>query len=72
MPKVEPGGMVSQYDNEAPRVRCLIAYPRTIEASFFSSRLREGLNDITEALVVLTARHNRNVAAQRFDGYSNF
>jgi hypothetical protein len=65
MPKVEPGVMVSQYDNEIPRAECLISYPRTIEATFFSSRLQTGLNHITEAMVSLIVRHNRAVEGQR-------
>ena len=72
MPKAEPGLMVSQFDNEIPRAHCLISYPRTIEATFFSSRLREGLNDITEGMVSLIVRHNRSTEAHRFGGYGDF
>jgi len=72
IPKAEAGLMVSQFDNEVPRAHCLISYPRTIEATFFSSRLREGLNDITEEMVSLIVRHNRTIEEQRLGWYRDY
>ena len=72
MPKAEPGLMVSQFDNDVPLAQCLISYPRTIEATFFSSRLREGLNDITEGMVSLIVGHNRTIEEQRLGWYGDY
>jgi hypothetical protein len=72
MPQTPPGLMVSQFDNEAPLAQCLIAYPRTIEAAFFSSRLREGLYDVTGSMVSMIVRHNREAERQRSFDEGNF
>jgi hypothetical protein len=60
MPR-HPGLMVSQHEGDVPFVECLVSYPRTIEATFFSSRLRVGLYAITEAMASLVIEHNRSV-----------
>jgi len=46
--------------------RCLISYPRTIEAIFFSSRLTVGLDAITGAMVELITELNRRVEGRGF------
>lgn len=60
-----PGLVLSQHEHDVPVVRCLISYPRTIETTFASSRLRAGLYAVTEEMVSLVVEHNRAVEEQR-------
>ena len=61
----QPGLFVSQHEQDVPVVRCLISYPRTIEATFASSRLRAGLYAVTEEMASMVVEHNRAVEEQR-------
>lgn len=56
-----PGIVVFQREHKAPYVQCAISYPRAIEANFFSSRLMKGLDAVTEPIVSLVVKHNRNL-----------
>jgi hypothetical protein len=62
--RLQPGLVVSQRDNDVPIVRCLISYPRIIETTFASSRLRAGLYAVTEEMVSLVVENNRAVEEQ--------
>jgi hypothetical protein len=61
LPRTEVGLVVSQHDNQVPLVRCLLSNPRAIQATFSSSRLTQGLDAITAALVGLIQDLNRDV-----------
>lgn len=61
----EPGISVSQRGDKSPTVQCLIAYPRTVELTFSSVRLRPGLHAITEKMASLISESNRRVEEQR-------
>lgn len=61
----QPGLVVSQHENDVPVVRCLISYPRLIETTFASSRLRTGLYAVTEEMASLVVENNRAVEEQR-------
>lgn len=71
-PRIQAGLFVSQHDNDVPMARCLISYPRTIEATFFSSRLRAGLEAITGNKVSLIAELNRSAARRGYLDESDF
>ena len=66
LPRIQAGLVVSQVEQESPMARCLISYPRTIEAIFFSSRLTVGLDAITGAMVELITELNRSVEGRGF------
>lgn len=62
---LQPGLVVSQHENDVPVVRCLISYPRLIETTFASLRLRAGLYAVTEEMASLVVENNRAVEEQR-------
>ncbi len=66
LPRNHAGLVVSQIEHDVPSVRCLISYPRTIETTFFSSRLTAGLNAITGEMVELITELNRSVDGRGF------
>jgi hypothetical protein len=72
MPRTDAGLVVSQYDNGVPVLRCLIANPRTIEATFASSRLVPGLDAITGAMVGHIQELNRSVEDRGLFGGGEF
>lgn len=72
LPRIQAGLVVSQVEHDSPMVRCLISYPRTIEATFFSSRLTVGLDAITGEMVELITELNRSVDGRGFAGGGEF
>ena len=58
---VAPGIAVFEHDGQPPTVECSIIYPRPINLIFHSSRLRIGLNALTNGMVSLVVEHNRSV-----------
>ena len=64
-PLGSPGVTVSEHEGAAPFVHCSITYPRPLQMTFFSSRLRVGLHVITDGMVSLVVEHNRSVERDR-------
>ena len=60
-----PGISVSEHEGTAPYVQCSITYPRPLNVTFFSSRLREGVHAITDRMVSMVVEHNRSVQPDR-------